>query len=169
MLIPDEFYSIFGFINTWKPSHKYIILHYLSVWNVGWSPYHVGCIVLLVRLWCWEVIDIIVVGRFEWDVECSDVKVSSLWCQKIIDVIVIGRFKWDVDRLWKGETVNVDDFNNYVSSSKGESITNSYTIGCGVDAIIHLPACTLESLVLVASGAIGIVTWPSMVAVAAAA
>jgi len=45
MLIPDTFYSIFGFINTWKPSHKYIILHYLSVWNVGWSSYHVGCIV----------------------------------------------------------------------------------------------------------------------------
>jgi len=45
MLIPDKFYSIFGFINTWKLSHKYIILHYLSVWNVGWSSYHVGCIV----------------------------------------------------------------------------------------------------------------------------
>ena len=37
--------SIFGYINTWKLSHKYIILHYLSVWNVGWSSYHVGCIV----------------------------------------------------------------------------------------------------------------------------
>jgi len=35
-----------GFINTWKPSHKYIILHYLSVWNVGWFSYHVGCIVI---------------------------------------------------------------------------------------------------------------------------
>jgi len=45
MLIPDKFHSIFGFINTWKPSHKYIILHYLSVWNVGWFSYHVGCIV----------------------------------------------------------------------------------------------------------------------------
>jgi len=45
MLIPDKSYSIFGFINTWKLSHKYIILHYLSVWNVGWSSYHVGCIV----------------------------------------------------------------------------------------------------------------------------
>jgi len=45
MLIPDKFHSIFGFINTWKPSHKYIILHYLSVWSVGWFSYHVGCIV----------------------------------------------------------------------------------------------------------------------------
>jgi len=45
MLIPDKFHSIFGFINIWKPSHKYIILHYLSVWNVGWFSYHVGCIV----------------------------------------------------------------------------------------------------------------------------
>ena len=47
MLIPDKFHSIFEFINTWKPSHKYIILHYLSVWNVGWFSYHVGCIVTM--------------------------------------------------------------------------------------------------------------------------
>jgi hypothetical protein len=45
MLVPDKIYSIFGFINTWKLSHKYIILHYLSVWNMGWSSYHVGCVV----------------------------------------------------------------------------------------------------------------------------
>jgi len=51
MLIPDKFYSIFGFINTWKPSYEYIILHYLSVWNVGWSSYHVGCIVNCVHYW----------------------------------------------------------------------------------------------------------------------
>ena len=41
----DETYSILGFINTWKLYHKYMILHYLKVWNVGWFSYHVGLIV----------------------------------------------------------------------------------------------------------------------------
>ena len=45
MPTPNEIYSILGFINTWKLYHKYIILYYLKVWNVGWFSYHMGFIV----------------------------------------------------------------------------------------------------------------------------
>ena len=41
----------------------------------------------------------------------------------------------------KGETVNVDDINDYINSGRGESIASSYRIGCSVDAIGIHRAC----------------------------
>jgi len=53
MLLPDETYSISGFISTWKPYCKDIILHHLSVLNVGpilWVSQWYSCLFLSLHL-----------------------------------------------------------------------------------------------------------------------